>query len=403
MAMKAEKTITKKSFPTVLVRKILHRGETRIALLFDYHKDIIALIKGQKGSRWSATLKCWHLPDRDDYEFYILHLFNHDVRIVFGRDELKPFRNKQMSFNSLSSIYQLLTDDFTNYLNGMRFSKSTVKTYTDLVKDFFVSLKDKPPDEVSNRDVELYSENILSKYRYSISTHRQFISAIKKLAEYTTTFNIDIDRLEMPKKSRLLPMVLSREEVLDIITHTKNLKHRACITLIYSAGLRIGELIRLELKDIDVDRRQLLVRRGKGRKDRIVVLAESFIPLLKNYFMTYQPKRYFIEGKEGEAYSASSVRKLLTRSCRLAGIIKHVTPHTLRHSYATHLLESGIDLRYIQELLGHARPETTMIYTHVTRKDLLNIRSPLDTVMKQLRVMDKVEENFLLSRSNDSK
>lgn len=138
----------------------------------------------------------------------------------------------------------------------------------------------------------------------------------------------------------------------------------------------------LKLSEIDIDRRQVYVLTGKGRKDRVVILPKSIIPVLRYYLDNYHPHTFLIEGPKGKAYSASSVRNILKRSCKLAGIKSHVTPHTLRHSFATHLLESGVGLRYIQELLGHAKPETTMIYTHIARKDLLNIESPLDEIVR---------------------
>ena len=186
--------------------------------------------------------------------------------------------------------------------------------------------------------------------------------------------------------------------MISIIQCTKNLKHRAILTLTYSAGLRISELINLKLEHIHIYRKQLLIKRAKGRKDRYVTLADSFMPLLQNYLTTYKPEIYFAEGEKRKPYSASSVRKFLSRSCKVAHINRAVTPHTLRHSYATHLLESGVGLRHIQELLGHSRPETTMIYTHVARKDLMDIKSPLDYAVAQLSKNDKVEQKFLLSR-----
>ncbi len=194
---------------------------------------------------------------------------------------------------------------------------------------------------------------------------------------------------------RKLPEVLSIEEILSLIQVTHNLKHRTIIAMLYSCGLRIGELLNLRLADIHLRRRQLQIRNAKGRKDRYVVLADSVLPLLNNYLMSYSPHEYLIEGKVGKPYSASSVRKFLKRSCRLANIHRPITPHTLRHSYATHLLEQGIGLRHIQELLGHSKPETTMIYTHLARKDLLNVASPLDTALKQFRDNGNTEQKFL--------
>ena len=167
--------------------------------------------------------------------------------------------------------------------------------------------------------------------------------------------------------------------------------------LLYSSGLRVGEVTGLQLSHIDIGRNQLKVVSGKGRKDRFVILAKTFLPLLNNYLSTYKPHFYFIEGPNRKRYSESSIRKFLYNSVVLAGIKKHVTPHTLRHSYATHLLENGVSLRHIQELLGHSKPETTMIYTHVAKKDLLEIQSPLDTILLSLNKNANREQKFLLS------
>jgi site-specific recombinase XerD len=219
----------------------------------------------------------------------------------------------------------------------------------------------------------------------SISSQRQLISAIKLFKAFYPECKIDDLKLTRPKKSKILPTVLSKEQIIDLLRCTKNLKHRAILAMIYSAGLRISELLNLQLNNIDIDRRQIIVKNSKGRKDRMIILAESFIPLLLNYVNSYSPKKYFVEGAAGEQYSAESIRSFLKKSCVAANIQKRVTPHTLRHSYATHLLENGIDLRYIQELLGHAKPETTMIYTHVSKKDLLKIESPLDLALKGLK------------------
>ena len=141
------------------------------------------------------------------------------------------------------------------------------------------------------------------------------------------------------------------------------------------------------------------MKNGKGRKDRYVILANSFLPLLNNYLFSYNPAVYFVEGtKAGEHYTAGSIRNFLRKSCKKAGIRKVVTPHTLRHSYATHLLENGVDIRYIQVLLGHSRPETTMVYTHVAKKDMLAIESPLDTMVKTFMETDNGDKKLTISR-----
>lgn len=282
---------------------------------------------------------------------------------------------------------------------GKRYSKNTIAVYAGFVYEFLVYQGNKPLPALTNKDVELFITDIIIVRSYAISTHRQMISALKQFTLfYPFTGITDLDS-KRPKKSKRLPAVLSKEEVIDIIRCTRNLKHRAILALIYSCGLRIGELLNLELRDIDIDRDQLIVRNGKGRKDRYIVMAKSFLPLLHNYMTTYGPQKYFAEGRPMVKYSAESVRAFLRRSCKAAKISKHVTPHTLRHSYATHLLENGTDIRYIQELLGHSTPETTMIYTHVTRRDLLKIESPLDNTLKGMIKNDKHNKNILLSRN----
>ncbi|MEQ9263569.1 MAG: tyrosine-type recombinase/integrase, partial [Owenweeksia sp.] len=162
------------------------------------------------------------------------------------------------------------------------------------------------------------------------------------------------------------------------LTSTSNLKHRAILTTIYSAGLRMGEMTGLKIGDIDSEGMRIWIRSGKGDKDRISVLSPQLLELLRNYFIKYRPKKFLFEGADGNPYSASSVRKILQRSVAKAGIAKSVRPHTLRHSFATHLLENGTNLRYIQTLLGHTSAKTTEIYTHVSTKKLEEVKSPLD-------------------------
>lgn len=252
----------------------------------------------------------------------------------------------------------------------------------------------------TQKDVARFVEVEIASKSYSISSHRQCISALKHYFDYSDNALFDTSELKRPKKSKYLPEVLSKEEVIDLIRVTRNLKHRTVLALIYSSGLRIGELINLKLSHVDIDRRQILIRQAKGRKDRYVILAESFLPLLYNYLQTYEPKLFFVEGYDQSQYSASAVRNFLKGSCHRAKISKKVTPHTLRHSFATHMLENGTDLRYIQELLGHAKPETTMIYTHVAKKDLMRIQSPLDVSIKELlEKSGKGDSNLRLSRN----
>ena len=184
--------------------------------------------------------------------------------------------------------------------------------------------------------------------------------------------------LDRPKKEKRLPVVLSEPEVVRIFAQMENLKHKCLLMLIYSAGLRIGEALNLKVADIDSARGQVSIRGAKGNKDRMSLLSASLLPLLRDYYQQYQPKKYLFEGMGVGKYSARSAQAVLKRAVQKAKIQKKVTLHTLRHSFATHLLENGTDLRYIQTLLGHNSSRTTEIYTHVSTKALRDIRSPLD-------------------------
>jgi len=384
---------------TLLLKKVLHRKKVRLLLVFPYNDFIISKIKKTEGYAWSQTLRGWYTNYTTENIDFIKQLLKNDVvfkldNSVYNEGLKDPIERKE---REISADNNLILKSYSSYLKGKCYSESTVKTYTTFIADFFNYLKDTPLTTLTNRDVEKFIETVFVPRNYSISTHRQFVSAVKLLKAFYPECKIEELQLKRPNKSRILPTVLSKEEVIDLLRYTKNLKHRTILAMIYSAGLRISELLNLELKHIDVDRRQILVKNSKGRKDRNIILAESIIPLMNNYLTSYQPENYFVEGKPFQKYSAESIRAFLHRSRKIAKITKNVTPHTLRHSYATHLLENGIDLRYIQELLGHAKPETTMIYTHVTKKDLLKIESPLDLAVKSIVETDKSNRNIRLS------
>lgn len=396
---------------------ILSRGVIRhqqmLFVRFSYDQQLIDIAR-HLGTFWSADKRVWYAP----FSKQMIH----DAQRAFGRytrvesigmelpaidspkkqspDQLVK-RVRGIHAKKLSAEDKAHLRGYVKYLRGKVLSESTVRTYYIHILDFTIYLKGKPIKELVNRDVEQFVEDVCVKRRYSVSTHRQVISAMKQFVSLHPECGIENLSLERPRKSRFLPTVLSKQEVIDLLRNTRNTKHKAVLALLYSSGLRIGELINLELNDIDVDRRQIFVRSGKGRKDRYVIMAESFRQLFHNYLMTYRPLKYFVEGNSpGHQYAPVSVRSFLKRSCKLARIHKKVTPHTLRHSYATHLLEQGVDLRYIQELLGHSRPETTMIYTHVSKKDMLKIESPLDTLIKQMSAPQNKNNNPSLSQDS---
>ncbi|MBP1841012.1 tyrosine-type recombinase/integrase [Formosa algae] len=388
------------ALPKVIISTKFYKNAHRLLIRFGYNDVLIQRVKLLPKTRWSVSLRCWYM-DYDSDALTLIHdtldgyaIINDsavDFSIVHRTKHIKRVRH-------ICEAHRTILKDYRNYLRGKRYSESTVNSYLILLADVIEFHDGKPIEELNNRVIELFIEQVMAPKNYAISTHRQLVSGIKHFKNFYPNCQINELNLFSPKKDRLLPNVLSQSQILDLIRCTENLKHRTIIALIYSCGLRIGELINLQRNAIDIDRRQLVVKQGKGRKDRYIILAESCVPLLLNYIFTYQPKQYLFEGQNLPQYRAESIRAFLKRSCAKAKITKRVTPHTLRHSYATHLLEQGIDIRYIQELLGHSRPETTMIYTHVTKKDLLHIKSPLDIALKQITT-SHTNSNGLLSQN----
>lgn len=237
----------------------------------------------------------------------------------------------------------------------------------------------KPPDELTQSDIRGYLLELIERRDVSRSYHSQAISAIKFYFDHVLERRQIVESIPRPRKEQKLPSVLSREEVLGLFGALDNLKHRVILMLVYSAGLRVGEVVRLRVEDLNEDRRLIHVRAGKGHKDRYTLLSDVALRAVREYVEIYKPSRWLFPGaRPDRPITSRSVQKALESARRKLGVQKRVTVHTLRHSFATHLLEGGTDLRYIQELLGHASPKTTEIYTHVSQRALGQIRSPLD-------------------------
>lgn len=382
---------------TVVLKPLLHKKLSCIAIHFGFDSELKVAIKGLTDCKWTQTHRCFYIPNVEASKRQLMRVLkSFDCALDYSAMEIAKAETTATELLNPLHLGALMT--FEQYLKGQRKSSSTVKTYATFVELFLRFFKSTPLSDLNNKSVELFAEGVLAKRNYSISSHRQAMSALKHFFILNGNLKVRVDGISMPKKDRKLPNVLSTEEVISILQMTKNLKHRTILGLIYSSGLRIGELLKLELRDVDLERNSIYIKSGKGRKDRNTTLGQSIKPLLVNYVRTYKPKQFLFEGSSGMDYSASSVRAFLKRSCVLAKIKKKVTPHTLRHSFATHLLENGVDIRYIQELLGHSRPETTMIYTHVTERSISAIQNPLDVAVTKHKQLTKDGKNIRLSR-----
>jgi integrase/recombinase XerD len=237
----------------------------------------------------------------------------------------------------------------------------------------------KLPEQITNADLEDFNNDYIIAKQLSSSFQNQVINAVKLYFRTIEHRSLNPDLIYRPRREKVLPNVLSKEEVKAIVNVLNNMKHRSMLSLIYSCGLRCGELINLKLSDIDSKRGLIIIRKAKGYKDRIVPLSEKITELLRQYYVVHKPLNYVFEGQQaGEPYDVRSLQQVLKQAVAKAGISKPVTLHWLRHSYATHLLENGTDLRYIQEILGHKSSKTTEIYTHVSNKMIQRIISPFD-------------------------
>lgn len=336
---------------------IKHKNQKRIAVYFENKAGLIARFKKLEGATWSNTLKIWHLPDTEEYR---------------KKFKLPPEKH-------LSTEVQHQTGKFVQWLRSKRYSESTIKTYSDAIRVFLQFFSEKTISEIGNEDIIVFNNEYILKNKLSASYQNQMVNAVKLFFQTIEDRKLDTDKIHRPKKPKTLPNVLSKEEVKAILEAHGNIKHRTMLSLIYACGLRRSELLHLKLADIDSKRGILLIKQAKGKKDRITPISGKIIELLRQYYKAYKPEIWLFEGQfKGGQYSAESLQSVLKQALQKANIKKPVSLHWLRHSYATHLLESGTDLRYIQELLGHNSSKTTEIYTHVSTKSLQNIKSPFD-------------------------
>jgi len=260
------------------------------------------------------------------------------------------------------------------------YSKSTIKTYRSEFAQFLIALKNNPVNTCDAQKVRSYMLYCSENLKLSENTLHSRLNALKFYFEqvlHREKYFVDIPR---PKKHLKLPKTIHQNDIKKMLDVTTNLKHNTMLKLCYGMGLRLSEIINIKIKDIDSQNMQVFIERAKGKKDRYVNLPQSILEQLRMYYKEYRPKKYLFEGQGGGQYNKRSLQNVFKNALSKAGINKDVGIHSLRHSYATHLLENGTDIRFIQELLGHNSIKTTLIYTNVTNDSIRKIRSPLDNL-----------------------
>ena len=353
-------------------------NERVILVRVTYKQELIYIFKSIPGSRWSNSKKTWYIPEKDfDLDYFKKKVINW---AYINSSKIRPGTLESAKLN-----IQILPDGYFELLQQKRYSESTIKTYTSYFRQFQDYFSAFDLKQISKDQINSYILELINERNISPSQQNQRINSIKFYYEKVLGRTKELFHVERPRKDRKLPTILSKEEVYRLLNQTKNLKHRSILTTIYSAGLRRSELIQLKLEDIDSQRKLIKIRSAKGNKDRYTLLSNTLIELLRKYYKEYIPVEWLFEGQYGGKYSATSIEKIFKAAVKRVGIIKPVTPHSLRHSFATHLLEQGTNLRYIQEILGHENPQTTQIYTHVATNEIGNIQNPLDD-FEQFRI-----------------
>ncbi len=372
--------------PKITFSTAYHKKEQVLLIRFRYNQELKEYLKLFSGIRWSTTLRSFYLPfNKKTTNSLYLYLRTKNYYIDYTALKTAQEKNSNAKKGKKIAIGNEISIDVQNHIGNFkkwmaqkRYSENTIHTYISMLQLFFRYQHPKKHEEINQTDILRFNTDYILANGFSYTYQNQMVNAIKLFYKQQDSTNLSLENIERPKKSKKLPQVLSIDEVKRILIHTSNLKHKTLLSLLYACGLRIGEALKLKIKDIDEGRGFMHIQSAKGAKDRYVPIPKQMILVLRQYIKAYNPRFYVFEGQNGGMYTAVSARQVLKRSIAKAEIQKPITLHTLRHSHATHLLENGTDLRFIQELLGHNSPKTTMIYTHVSTTSLDKIKNPFD-------------------------
>ena len=390
---------------TVNVKVFLHHNTECIGILFIHNRALNIAVKKIPGIKWSQTNKCWYLPlSKQNYNSLIKTIGNTaTIKTGILKNYLET-KNKitaslapktkdteakktiiastpapQISPDNLTALEQLVQQ-----LKLKAYSISTIRTYRNEFLQLLQLLKNNSVNKLTPDDLKRYMVYAMEKAGISENTAHSRLNALKFYFEQVLGQEKFFWEIPRPKKKMILPKVISEEKILKGLLAVENLKHKTLLLLAYSAGMRVSEVIQLKLTDINSDRMQITINEAKGKKDRVVTLSETILLLLRDYYKEYKPKKWLFEGQyPGEHYSARSAQSIFKDAYKNLQLPSTASFHSLRQSYATHLLENGTDITYIQKLLGHNDIKTTLRYTHVSNKDIGKIESPLDKLMRK--------------------
>jgi integrase/recombinase XerD len=394
---------------TVVLKPLLHRNQECIGIYYAKHTGIEKAIRKLADLKWSKTQACWYIPltetgyhalvkilktvatiDNSALQHYLQTRKKVTATLPDAEKVKAGVINPSRKPLALSPAWQLSTENlaalesFVQQLQLKAYSKSTITTYRNEFIQLLKLLKHKPVDALTVEDLKRYMSYVLVKERISENTAHSRLNALKFYFEQVLGREKFFWEIPRPKKVQKLPKVISEEKILEGMLKIKNLKHKTLLLLAYSAGMRVSEVVKLKIADINSDRMQININHAKGKKDRVVTLSKSILPYLREYYLKYKPADWLFEGTDHkEHYSARSAQLVFKEAYKKLGLPAQCSFHSLRHSYATHLLESGTDISYIQKLLGHSDIKTTLRYTQISKKDIGHIESPLDRVLRK--------------------
>ncbi len=389
--------------PEIDVRNGMLDGTQVYLIRFAYSKEIIGKLKELKIARWNPDIKCWMMPrDKQRLQLMEKHLlpvadtkFYNDLpdeiytskspeekkkEVAISKQQVVQ-RQKLEAKKELPEVLQKDIEKWLNKLTTQRYSPDTLSVYHSAALQFFYWLGEKHHREVRKEDVEAWMHELVTNRNCSFSYQNQHINALRSFYSHIFSIHLSVDMIERPRPAYHLPRYFTKEETANLLSVVKNVKHKCMLSLVYACGLRAGDLIGAKISDIDASQRLLIIRGGKGKRDRTVPVPQKLLEQLAQYGQTYKPETYLFEGeKPGAPYSKRSLQQVFKRAVKDSGLPSEATLHWLRHSYATHLLEQGTNTRLIQQLLGHRHLKTTEIYTHVSKISFQQVTSPFETL-----------------------
>ena len=394
---------------TVSLRPLLHRGQENIAVCYEQDHAINNQVRKLKGVRWSQAHRCWYVPLNESSiqsiyktlegiaitdDCLLKAYVQKKNEVVKASIDPRPARSSTRSTIAANSPAWKLNNEnlaalqkFIEELKLKAYSASTIKTYRNEFLQLLQLLGNKAVNELTPDDLRRYFIYCFEKLKLTENTLHSRINAIKFYFEKVLKGEKFFWEIPRPKKPSQLPKLLNEDEIEKLFKALVNKKHKAILFTAYSAGMRVSEIVNLKLKDIDSKRMQIFIERAKGKKDRYVNLSPVLLDILRSYVKDYKPKLYLFESEAtGSAYPSRTVQQIFSNAKYKAGIKKDVGIHSLRHSFATHLLDKGTDIRFIKDLLGHFDIRTTERYLHVSKKQLVNIISPLDDLWSKGKI-----------------